>query len=394
MSRSRPDAAAARDEQESLQLFSADREAIFLDRPNRFTVLCRLREEGRPVRAHSANPGRMLELLQPGTEILLSSSPDPKRKTPFTMVAVRRPRDNRVIPLVSVAANRLASELILPRLFPEARLRREVTRGGSRFDFLVESDGKQTWVEVKSCTLEAHGVAMFPDAATDRGRRHVEELTEITGANRLVLFVLQGVGADRFVPDIHTDPRFAVALRNGADAGVEVRAAAVSCDETGRATVERFEVPVDFEPVSAVDSDTGSYILQLRLDEPREITAGKLGNRRFEAGHYLYVGSAMGGLSARTRRHLQRRKRFHWHIDFLRDVASAAWAYPIYSHSRLECETAAALRELYSEPIGGFGSSDCGCRSHLFYSREDPRKAAPFVELILYYRHHRSLSRP
>lgn len=393
---------------EEIQLFEVSREARFLERPNRFTVICELAPApaaaagpggGEVVRAHSANPGRMLELLQPGTPLLLSASPDPRRKTPFTMVAVRRPRDNRVIPLVSVAANRIAEELILPRLYPGARIRREVTRGGSRYDFLIreapgalgETAGETTWVEVKSCTLEAHGVAMFPDAATDRGRRHVEELAAMAGEGRLVLFVLQGVAAERFVPDIHTDPEFALALRDAAAAGVTVRAASISCDRAGRARLEELEVPVDFGPVAAVDRDSGSYMLHLHLSEEREINVGKLGAHRFAPGHYLYVGSAMGRLSARTRRHLQRRKRFHWHIDYLRDAAAAARVYPVYAEKRLECEIAAALGELYPPAAAGFGSSDCGCFSHLFYSEEDPRRDRRFVETLLYFRHRRSL---
>ncbi len=376
---------------EEVQLFRPETEATFIDRPNRFTILGRL-PNGTVARAHSPNPGRMLELLQPGTTLLLSRSEDPGRKTPYTVVAVRRPRDNRVVPLVSVAANLLARELILPRLFPKAQsIRAEVVRGGSRFDFLVEEDGSPTWVEVKSCTLEAEGVAMFPDAATDRGRRHVEELSEIGEGGGMVLFVLQGLEADRFVPDMHADPAFSLALRRASAEGVKVQAASIDCSASGVARLRSADIPVDFSPLEAVDRDSGSYILHLRLAEERVLTVGKLGTFRFGPGHYIYVGSAMGGLGARTRRHLGVRKRFHWHIDHLRSVATGAWAYPVYSIRRLECDLAQAMGRLYPSPVSRFGSSDCQCESHLFYSPDDPRRDPRFVELLLRFRHSFSL---
>lgn len=372
---------------DEVQLFSPDLEATFLDRPNRFTILGAL-EDGSVVRAHSPNPGRMLELLQDGAKLLLQRSRAPGRKTPFTVVAVRRPSDLRVVPLVSVAANLLARELILPRLFPEASsIRSEVNRGGSRFDFFVEGTNGPTWIEVKSCTLEAHGVAMFPDAATERGRRHVEELTGMVDGSRLVLFVIQGLRAERFVPDIHADPAFALALREAWRQGVAIRAASVDCSPTGVAALSVLDIPVDLEPVDYVEEDSGSYLLHLYLPEARELQVGSLGRHRFSPGHYLYVGSAMKGLASRTRRHLNRRKRFHWHADYLRSVAKNAWVYPIYSPRRLECELAESVRRLYPAPLDGFGSSDCRCRSHLFHTPRDPRRDPRFVELLLRFRH-------
>jgi sugar fermentation stimulation protein A len=335
----------------------------------------------------------MLELLQEGARLLLQRSASRNRKTPFTVVAVRRPSDLRVVPLVSVAANLLARKLILPSLFPEATsIKPEVTRGGSRFDFLVEEGERRTWAEVKSCTLEAEGVAMFPDAATARGRRHVEELAAIAGDRRLVLFVLQGLRATRFVPDIHADPAFSLALREAQGRGVGVRAAAVDCDARGVATLRDLNLPVDLSPVRYVEEDSGSYLLHLHLAAERELSVGSLGSRRLCPGHYLYVGSAMRGLAARTRRHLNRRKRLHWHVDHLRSVAEAARVYPIYSRTRLECSLAESLRQLYPEPVEGFGSSDCRCRSHLFYLPGDPRRDPRFVEILLRYRHRLALT--
>jgi len=368
----------------------------------------------------------MWELTYPGTEVILQragaspgaaeppgvaeppgrqwpvaeGSPGPRarstsggRKTEWTAVAVRRPSDGVVVPLVAALANRIARELILPDLIPDAtEIRAEVTRGGSRFDFVAATPDGEVVVEVKSCTLAAHGVAMFPDAATARGARHVGELAEITGGRRIVVFVIQGPPTDLFVPDVHTDPAFAVALRDAVRKGVEVVAVATETTREGITTVTNRSVPVDFGVVDAVDGDRGSYIVHLRIDSPRRIAVGALGEFEVEAGHYLYVGSAMGTMRSRTSRHERKRKRMRWHIDYLRAAADWAGVYRIYSDVRLECHVAEALGAIYAVPIPGFGSSDCRCESHLFFSPTDPRQDPRFVEAMLTFRHRDALA--
>jgi sugar fermentation stimulation protein A len=206
-----------------------------------------------------------------------------------------------------------------------------------------------------------------------------------------VLFVIQGPPAARFVPDIHTDPVFAVTLRDAAERGVEVIAVATATTAEGVTTVTNLAVPIDFGPVAAVDGDRGSYLLHLRLDEPRRVSIGALGEFDLDAGHYLYVGSAMGSMQRRTSRHLRRRKRMRWHVDYLRAAADWAAVYPIYANHRLECSIAASLREVFTEPIPGFGASDCRCGSHLFSTPDDPRRNPAFVERMLRFRHREAL---
>ncbi|MFW6214799.1 MAG: DNA/RNA nuclease SfsA [Alkalispirochaetaceae bacterium] len=375
-----------------VQLFRGGLEARLVARPNRFVILCEL-PSGQRLRAHCPNPGRMLELLLPGCELILEEKEGSDRKTPATVVALRRPSDSRVVPLVSVAANLLARELVLPELFgPRATVIPEVARGASRFDFLVETPLGRTWVEVKSCTLEAHGVAMFPDAATLRGRRHLEELAAIKDGGRMVLFVIQGLEAKRFVPDIHADPGFALALKAASEAGVAVRAATVGVSERGEAWLESAEVPVDLAPVALAEADAGVYMVVLELDSERNISVAGLGIHSFSPGYYIYVGSGKKNLSARVARHLGRRKRMHWHFDYLRAEGGKARGYPIYTDCDLECDLASDLGTIYTAPVARFGSSDCSCRSHLFYTDADPRSDPAFVAILLRYRHQRSLS--
>ena len=124
--------------------------------------------------------------------------------------------------------------------------------------------------------------------------------------------------------------------------------------------------------LAILPSSRGSYILQLRLAQPRSVVVGRLGTVRFPAGEYLYVGSAFGqgGLRSRLSRHFrQDAKRYHWHIDHLRAVATVPGCLFEVSDQPLECCWSQALASLPSAviPAPRFGSTDCrsGCRSHL-----------------------------
>jgi Uri superfamily endonuclease len=111
----------------------------------------------------------------------------------------------------------------------------------------------------------------------------------------------------------------------------------------------------------------GAYILVFRLDEDETLEIGRLGRARFERGVYAYVGSAMGGLDARVARHLREAKRTHWHIDYLLARATVTRVLEFETPRRIECELSGQVSELAgsSMPVRGFGSSDCGCWSHL-----------------------------
>lgn len=112
---------------------------------------------------------------------------------------------------------------------------------------------------------------------------------------------------------------------------------------------------------------TGTYVLLIRLDEPRDIRVGKRLTIHFEKGYYGYVGSALGGVERRLARHLSAQKKLHWHIDYLLNRASVREAIYAETHDRKECLIAGGLaRRLPS--ISGFGCSDCRCHSHLFFS--------------------------
>ena len=114
----------------------------------------------------------------------------------------------------------------------------------------------------------------------------------------------------------------------------------------------------------------GSYVLLLRLTHGRSIKIGCLRDTYFPAGHYAYVGSAMGGLKPRIKRHLVKDKQVRWHIDYLRKEAAVSGVIVCESEERTECAIARGLA-LRLREIPGFGASDCRCPSHLFFATDE-----------------------
>ena len=204
--------------------------AKFLSRPNRFIALVEL--NGETVAVHVKNTGRCKELLPPGATVYLAASANSARKTPYDLVAVEKVcPDGRIlfINMDSQAPNDIAAEW-LPHsgLFtPHAVFRREVTHGGSRFDFCItEGEGAPAFLEVKGCTLERDGVAYFPDAPTERGVKHIRELTALArgGGAAYILFVTQMKGVTALRPNDDTHRAFGDALREAEAAGVRILA--------------------------------------------------------------------------------------------------------------------------------------------------------------------------
>ena len=207
------------------------REGRFLRRPNRF--LAHVELDGEEVVCHVKNTGRCRELLVPGATVWLEESDNPKRKTRFDLIGVDK--GERPINMDSQAPNRVFGEWAGAGGFRPGLtlLRPETTFGHSRFDFYWESSEQRGFVEVKGVTLEEDGVVLFPDAPTQRGVKHLEELmaAKAAGYEATVCFVVQMSGVQCFRPNDRTHPEFGEALRRAVQAGVEVLA--VDC------TVER-----------------------------------------------------------------------------------------------------------------------------------------------------------
>ena len=123
------------------------------------------------------------------------------------------------------------------------------------------------------------------------------------------------------------------------------------------------------------DTDGGAYVLLLQLNDRRALIIGALGEYHFRSGFYAYVGSALGpGGFKRILRHIRvstgENKARRWHIDYLSSVSTIIEAHKVFTQERLECAIATLmLNDLGTSSMRGFGSSDCNCRSHLFYSK-------------------------
>ena len=201
----------------------------FLSRPNRFTA--RVLIDGTEQTVHVKNTGRCRELLLPGSTVWLCPSDNPARKTRYDLVAVEKETNGiiRTVNIDSQAPNAAAEEWLRSgALFPQnAVIRREITYGTSRFDFRINCGEQTSYLEVKGVTLERDGVALFPDAPTERGVKHIRELIECAGKGfgAYILFVIQMKGVHLLRPNDATHAQFGDALRDAAAAGVNVLAA-------------------------------------------------------------------------------------------------------------------------------------------------------------------------
>ena len=118
--------------------------------------------------------------------------------------------------------------------------------------------------------------------------------------------------------------------------------------------------------------DRGDYLIVLQVEEPVTVAIGSKGDMHFDAGYYIYVGSAKANLEKRIERHKRKRKQKHWHLDYLRSVSTVVATLPIRSSSDLECELAKAMKVISIDEVKGFGCSDCQCESHLFKMDVNP----------------------
>ena len=200
------------------------RKGVFLSRPNRFIANVLVNSE--ECVCHVKNTGRLGELLKNGAAVYLEESSNPLRKTKYDLVAAEK--DGELFNIDSYAPNLAAGEY-LKELYPDCRIRAEVKYGNSRFDFCIEDAGKRTFVEVKGVTLIKDGVALFPDAPTERGVKHINELIGCVaeGCGARILFVVQTENVQTFSPNDETHRAFGDALRRAEAAGVEITA--VSC---------------------------------------------------------------------------------------------------------------------------------------------------------------------
>ncbi|NLM43898.1 MAG: DNA/RNA nuclease SfsA [Clostridiales bacterium] len=206
--------------------YNTIKEGIFIKRPNRF--IAHVLVDGKEEIAHVRNTGRCREILIEGTRVILEVSDNPKRKTGYSLIAAYK--GDMLINIDSQVPNQVVYEAInqnkIPLITNVKKLKREVTYGNSRFDIYFEKEDFRGFIEVKGVTLEENGLAMFPDAPTERGRKHIEEMADAVanGYEGFIIFLIQMKGVQAFSPNFSMDPEFSEELRKSASLGVKVLA--------------------------------------------------------------------------------------------------------------------------------------------------------------------------
>lgn len=221
--------------------------ATFVRRPNRFQGF--VEYEGEVIMTHVPNTGRVQEILLPGATVILRKEDNPARKTAFSLIAAYK--GEALINIDSQIPNKVVEEALLSGHIPELRkysiIQREKTYKKSRFDFLLETpEGEKFYLEVKGVTLEENGRASFPDAPTERGTKHINELMDAfdEGYGAGVIFVLQMANMKEFSPAYEKDPLFSSTLYKASQHGVRVMA--YECEVTEHSLDLTHPVPVRF----------------------------------------------------------------------------------------------------------------------------------------------------
>ena len=202
-----------------------DKRAVFIERLNRFLGVAEI--DGQRVNVHIHDPGRLPEILYPGNSVLLRRSARQKRKTKWDVLAGLV--DKRWVFVHSGYHRAITEKILLNESISPfgavSELDAEVRYKTSRLDFRLKlSIGDIVWLEVKGCTLAKNGVALFPDAPTTRGRRHIEELIKLKedGYRAAVLFLVMRADARCFAPNQSMDPEFAKSFKQAVEKGVEI----------------------------------------------------------------------------------------------------------------------------------------------------------------------------
>lgn len=200
--------------------------AILLRRYKRFLADVQL-EDGREITVHCPNSGSMRGCSTPGSQVLLSHSPNPKRKYPHTLEMIRGKKGwigintMRANDLVAsaIAEGRISELQAMDSIRPEVR-----TSASTRLDLQLVKGERTVYLEIKNCSLAEEGWALFPDAVTSRGAKHLHELTELVcrGHEGVIFFCVQRLDAERFRPAAHIDPGYTRALQHAHRQGVRV----------------------------------------------------------------------------------------------------------------------------------------------------------------------------
>ena len=354
-------------------------------RVNRFVVEADI--NGRREQAYLANPGRLWELLLPGTALLLSPALS-RGRLPYTVLACQK--DDQCVLLHTHLTNSVVRSLIDAQRLPPYRdyrvVRTEPAVGKHRFDLLLEQrlNGKRYYLEIKSVTLFENQTAMFPDAVTERGTAHLRLLGEMAekGLNAGCLFVIMNPHVKYFLPAYHVDYNFARTMLDVKDS-VQLRALALGFDASFSEVISVAQVKIPYHFVSEELQDRGSYLLLLYMDRHKTVPLQQEESMELEKGCYVFTGAASENLIKETARHKQKRKKKGQSIDYLAAAAEKITPVPIITGENIEISLAARLEAIADATIPFPGGKGTG---RMFFFAADPLRNRAFIELVLHYR--------
>jgi sugar fermentation stimulation protein A len=361
-------------------------EAEFIQRKNRFVMQFQI--NGKPVMAHTSNSGRMEEFLIPGNRFFVVPS---FQKYPYKVISTLY--QDSIVFLDTIKINRIVAELLNRKLLPQFtqydHIQREVSLERSKFDFLLSKKDTHLALEVKSCSLGHKGLVMFPDAPTSRGLRHLQDLESLAKQEHFrcsILYLTTHYGANAFMPNIHDDPSYSetfLSLRR-----VDKIVCKIRMKDPKTADLQSIEpIQILEKRASRTNQNSGAYLLVLHNTRERVLQVGRLGEIVFGAGYYVYTGSAKKNLTQRLARHARKRKKPHWHIDYIvPNVMKIVRKYPIRKREIPEIAMAERLLSISESDIPGFGSTDSPLPSHLTYFKNNPIQTHHFQQLILEYK--------
>ncbi len=218
------------------------KEGIFVKRLNRFVAVVTV--DGKDEVVHVKNTGRLGELLIFGARVFLEESDNKARKTRFDLIAVYK--GDVLYNIDSLAPNKVFGEYV-EKMFDDIKLIKSEQRyKNSRFDFYVEYEDKKAFIEVKGVTLEKDNVMLFPDAPTERGVKHINELCECVkeGYEAFAVFVIQADCGLYFTPNEERHKEFAESLKRAKECGVNILAVNCIVEKDGIRIKDNIEVRI------------------------------------------------------------------------------------------------------------------------------------------------------
>ncbi len=360
--------------------------AYFLERLNRFVIKVKINK--RTELAYLPNPGRLWELLLPGTPLLLT----PSFQSKYSYTAIACFKENSPVLLHTHLTNYYIKQLLeedrLPFFKGYRIIKEEPKIGKRRLDFYLESEEKKlgAYLEVKTCTLFGKELAMFPDAETQRGASHLYNLARLKeeGYRAVCLFALMNPEVKYFLPAYHIDFAFTQTfLETWSKIEFYALALAFSPDLSKIQSFKEVQIPITF--LKEEFQNSGSYLLLLQLNQETPLFIGINKNYHLPLGYYVYVGSAKKNLKQRISRYFRKNLKKRWHVDYLLEKARLIKGIPIVSREDLECAIAKALLNISDQCIKNFGSSDCLCTGHLFYFSRNPLQLPSFIKVLNYF---------